>query len=179
MLLTESAVSDQIADFNRLMKWRVYRNNVSLVRFEAGASPVAFGEPGMPDLRMEYPYISADPRYFGSQLSYWVEVKKPGLVPLCPPRCKRQYYAPKAPRTGLVQRNKVCTLCRQKEWREKEERNGGVVLVVGNIPDAITQVDDFEEYRDWYHAHYSWLHGPEAPRRGTQTMLPLDWLKSG
>jgi len=117
-----------------------------VLRMDVGGytRPVAgyqpFGEPGCPDLLCIF-YLDAE----GKALLLWVEVKSPGDRRKC--RCR--------PFT-----DKPCQVCRQELWAKLEEQRGGLVI----------RVDDLRWLEQWYGEQFGWLHGPEGPRKGQQTL---------
>ena len=118
--LLEKHVSAQVRDFLKFRQWRS-------VRTQFAFAPGSFqtGEPGMAD----YLFL----RYLenGLALALWIELKGPNDQRKC--RCEV---------------DKVCKLCRQTAWQERERVRGARVWVVSNI-------EDFERQ---YYAEFGWLH---------------------
>lgn len=77
-------------------------------------------------------------------VALWVEMKRPGDSGKC--RCAD---------------GKLCRVCRQTKWRVDELLRGAVVV----------QARSLEEFAGWYEKYFAWLHGPDAPRKGTQQSM--------
>ena len=148
--LNERDVTGQISSFLQWKGWRELRNNVTRVKDSYG-HVTAFGEIGMPDKLFIY-YLKGD-KAQGDGLILWVEFKNPNYKRNCPSWC----------RSRSVTGKKQCSLCNQRDWKRREESRGAVVVTT----------DNYEEFKAWYQEKYGWLHGPDAPRRGTQTEFPV------
>lgn len=139
--LSERDVTRQIRDFMKYRGWRPIRMQSATFSGPTGGV-VAVGEQGMPDY--QYLYYLGD----SEALVLWIELKSPDDKRTC--RCRPD-------------RARLCTVCAQKQWRERETERGGVVIQVSNL----------RTFEDWYAKSFGWLHGPEGPRRGVQTAIPF------
>jgi hypothetical protein len=127
----EKHVVKQVRDFLAYRGWRPVHTGVI-----AGPG-FSMGEPGRPDYLFLY-YQEA-----GCALALWVEMKSPNDKRRC--NCAA---------------GKLCKVCRQKIWHDRERMRGAVVWVVS----------DFDAFAAAYEASYGWLHSG-ATGRGQLDLL--------
>lgn len=127
MKVYESDISALVRDFLQFRGWRA-------IRMQRTVIPGSFqtAEPGMPDFLFV--------RYLkdGAGLLLWIELKRPGDRRTC--RCV----------ANLGSRRR-CTVCDQKNWREREHKLGA----------RVWRVDNAESFAAEYDRHYGWLHRGE------------------
>lgn len=144
--LSERDVTKQIKGFLEWKGWRPLRMATGgFTRPQGGYQP--FGEQGQPDWLFVY-YLQPP-----EALVLWVEMKSPGDRRKCPTWCRNRNVLAK----------KLCSPCGQAQWRAEEERRGGTVV----------QTASFDEFSRFYHEQFAYLHGPNAPRKGTVLDLPF------
>jgi hypothetical protein len=128
--LLEKQVTEQVRDFLEYRGWRAIRMQRTVV-------PGAFqsGEPGMPDyLFLRYP---PDFKETTATLALWIEFKSPTDKRKC--RCR-------------MASAKLCGICQQAIWRERERRRGGTVWLI----------NDFDWFAELYEKHFAWLHSGDS-----------------
>jgi hypothetical protein len=137
--LLERHITKQVCDFLCYRGWRPLRTQFAF-------SPGSFGtgEPGMAD----YLFL----RYLGdghqAVLALWIEFKGPRDRRTCSCRPGER---------------RVCHVCRQRRWQERERQRGALVWVV----------DDFDFFAADYEKTFGWLHS------GQQARGQLDLLGGG
>ena len=137
--MSEHAIQKACADFMASHDWKCLRTH-----FTAVIGHVSSLEPGIAD----YLFV----RYMPSEhapwrcILLWVEFKSPHDRRVC--FCRQKAVKAAAER----KRAQICSVCRQKNWRENERRRGAVVWLI----------DDFEEFAQTYWREFSWLHKDQA-----------------
>lgn len=146
MALSEAKLTQQVKDFLEAHGWRALRMQSGLVHGAAGR--MRLGEPGMADfLFIWYMRKNAPPDMYGD-LCLWVEFKRPEDRRKC--TCVKNI--------GTKRR---CTVCDQKNWKDREKQRGSMVWTV----------KDFVAFELLYRERFGWLHNGE--RAVGQTELAL------
>jgi len=128
----EKTVRDLVFGFLRDRRWRIVKTE-----FSAMPGVRATGEPGMADC-VAIRYMGA-PEVPTRALALWIEFKGPNDRRTC-------FCDPSTPK-------KLCKVCRQKHWQERERGRGAVVIVVNSFPDFCA----------WYQHNLSFLHSETTP----------------
>jgi hypothetical protein len=127
----ERHVTRQCCDFMAWRQWRAVR--ITRGVFQGPAQTFSSGEPGQCDY-LFVRYIGDDFKIAGLTLVLWCEFKQRGDRRQC---------------TCIPGDSKVCGVCRQFRWQERERQRGAEVW--GDIKD----LDDFMAR---YEKRFSWLH---------------------
>jgi hypothetical protein len=134
-VLSEASVTEQVKSFLEARGWRAVRNQRTVMpgHFQTG-------EPGMADFC--FVYYKPTKRYPALSLTLWVEFKKKNSRMRC--KCIENRGT-----------RKRCTMCDQKNWRDRERARGALVF---------TGVDDCEWFIEQYETLFAWLHTGDAAR---------------
>ncbi len=135
-LLSESDITKQVRDFLTAKGWRPLRMQRTVM-----AGQFSTCEPGTADFLFVY-YLRSKNLPIGTSLNLWVELKKPKSRMRC--KCLEN--------RGTKKR---CTMCDQKNWRERERAMGAVVW---------HSVDDLSWFMDTYEVTFGWLHAGDNAR---------------
>jgi len=127
--LDEKAVVRQIRDYMEYRGWRYFRTGV------VAGPGYSIGEPGCAD--SQFIYYDTDKTERATCLLIWCEFKSPDDKRKC--NCAI---------------GKICKVCRQRQWQERERQRGAVVI----------QTDSFVEFATWYERHYGYLHSGYVAR---------------
>jgi len=142
--LLETDLSLQVVGFLQARGWHPYR----MARIVVPALQLFSGEPGVADYQFRY-YLHPEAAA-GAGLLLWIEFKRESDRRTC--QCLK---------IARSKSGRRCTVCDQKNWREREEKYGG----------RVWQIRTFQEFATLYQKYYGWLHKPETAVRG-QLALP-------
>ena len=131
--ILEKDVQQAHIDFMAARSWRFVRT-----QFATMPGMFATGEPGQPD-GFFVRYMPA-PELPSRALFVWCEFKGPNDQRSC--RCTVELN-----KRGREVK-KVCKICRQKAWHDRE-RGRGAIVVVSN---------DIATFARWYEREFGWLH---------------------
>jgi hypothetical protein len=130
--LLEKQITEQVRDFLAYRGWRPIRMQRTVV-------PGAFqsGEPGMPDYLFLMYLPSRKSSLTALSLALWIEFKSPTDKRKC--RCR-------------MASAKLCGICQQAIWRDRERRCGGTIWII----------NDFDWFLELYEKQFAWLHSGDS-----------------